>query len=87
MSENTNVTHNTLNASAGLAVEGGGVFTTFPITPKHSLIAKNQPPSLLSLSTMRPPLPPPAPAGLIQAETVSPALYRFARLVDALTPT
>ena len=41
--ENTNVTHNALNASAGLAVEGGGVFTTFPVTLKNSLIAKNQP--------------------------------------------
>jgi hypothetical protein len=41
--EKTKVTHNTLNASAGLAVEGGGVFTTFPITLNKSLIAKNQP--------------------------------------------
>jgi hypothetical protein len=43
-------------------------------------MAKNQPPLLLSLSMMRPPLPPPAERGLIQAETLIPCRYRLARL-------
>jgi hypothetical protein len=38
------VTRNTLSASAGLAIQGGGgVYTTFPITLTRSLIAKNAP--------------------------------------------
>jgi hypothetical protein len=37
------VTHNTLIASAGITVQGGGLFTQFPVTLKNSLIAQNLP--------------------------------------------
>jgi hypothetical protein len=39
----SSVTGNTLSASAGLALQGGGVYTTFPIALTSSLIAKNTP--------------------------------------------
>jgi hypothetical protein len=41
--ENTLVTHNTLNASAGISVRGDGMFTAFPVTSTNSLIAQNTP--------------------------------------------
>src|SRR5882757_5024989 len=50
------------------------------LTPVAPFIERNQPPLLLSLSMMRPPLPPPAERGLIQAATVMPCVYRFDRL-------
>jgi hypothetical protein len=38
------VTHNTLTASAGIAVQGGGLFTPlFPVTVTNSVIAENVP--------------------------------------------
>jgi len=41
--ENTNVMHNTLSASPGLTVQGGGMFTAFPVTLNNSRIANNTP--------------------------------------------
>jgi hypothetical protein len=41
--ENTNVTDNVLTASPGLAVQGGGLFTAFPVTLDNSRIARNTP--------------------------------------------
>jgi hypothetical protein len=41
--ENTTVTRNTLNGSPGVTVQGGGLFTTLPVTLTHSLIALNTP--------------------------------------------
>ena len=38
------VTHNTLTATVGITVQGGGLFTPlFPVTLRHSLIAQNVP--------------------------------------------
>jgi hypothetical protein len=37
------VTHNTLRASAGITVQGGGLFSTFPMTLKDSSITQNSP--------------------------------------------
>jgi hypothetical protein len=37
------VTHNTLTASLGIMLQGGGLFTTFPVTLKNSLVAQNSP--------------------------------------------
>ena len=38
------VTHNTLTATVGITVQGGGLFTPlFPVTLTHSLIAQNVP--------------------------------------------
>jgi len=34
---------NTLRASPGLTVQGGGLFTSFPVTLDHSRIAHNLP--------------------------------------------
>lgn len=39
----SSVTPNSLTASAGIAVSGGGVFTSEPVTLSHSLIARNAP--------------------------------------------
>jgi hypothetical protein len=41
--EHTVVAHNSLAASPGLAVQGGGLFTSFPVTLSNSLIARNTP--------------------------------------------
>jgi hypothetical protein len=41
--ENTNVTRNTLSASSGLTVQGGGLFSAFAITLTGSRIANNTP--------------------------------------------
>jgi hypothetical protein len=41
--EHTRVIGNTLSASPGLPVEGGGIFTAFPVTLDHSQIAHNHP--------------------------------------------
>jgi hypothetical protein len=41
--ENTNVMHNTLSASPGLTVQGGGMFTAFPVTLSNGRIANNSP--------------------------------------------
>jgi len=41
--ENTNVAHNRLSASDGLLVQGGGLFTAFPVTLGRSRIADNDP--------------------------------------------
>ena len=41
--EYTRVIGNTLSASPGLTVQGGGLFTTFPVTLVHSRIAHNHP--------------------------------------------
>jgi hypothetical protein len=35
--------HNTLSASPGLTVQGGGIFTAFPVTLNNSRIANNTP--------------------------------------------
>ena len=37
------VTHNTLTASPGITVQGGGLFTIFPVTQTDSVIAHNVP--------------------------------------------
>lgn len=37
------VTHNTLTAGPGITVQGGGVFTLFPVTLTNSVIAQNVP--------------------------------------------
>ena len=37
------VTHNTLTASPGITVQGGGLFTLFPLTQTNSVIAHNVP--------------------------------------------
>jgi len=37
------VTHNTLTASPGITVQGGGLFTLFPVTLTNSVIAQNVP--------------------------------------------
>ena len=39
----TVITHNTLTASSGITVQGGGLFTMFPVTLKNTLIAQNSP--------------------------------------------
>jgi hypothetical protein len=41
--EHTRVIGNTLSASPGLPVEGGGIYTAFPVTRSHSRIAHNIP--------------------------------------------
>jgi hypothetical protein len=41
--DHTLVIGNTLSASPGLPVKGGGLFTAFPVTLDHSLIAHNHP--------------------------------------------
>ena len=37
------VTDNTLSASPGLAAQGGGVFTAFPVTLENSVLIRNSP--------------------------------------------
>jgi hypothetical protein len=37
------VTHNTLTASPGITVQGGGLFTLFPVTLTNSVIEQNVP--------------------------------------------
>jgi hypothetical protein len=37
------ITHNTLAASPGITVQGGGLFTLLPVTLTNSLIAGNVP--------------------------------------------
>jgi hypothetical protein len=39
----SDVTHNTLTASPGITVQGGGVYTLFPLTQTNSVIAHNVP--------------------------------------------
>ena len=39
----TALTRNSLTGSPGITVQGGGLFTTFPVTLSHSLIALNSP--------------------------------------------
>jgi hypothetical protein len=39
----TAVTHNTLTASSGVTVQGGGLYTTAPVTLTNSVIAQNSP--------------------------------------------
>ena len=41
--EHTVVTHNALTAAAGLTVEGGGLFTAFPVTLRDTSISRNTP--------------------------------------------
>ena len=41
--ENTTVMHNTLSSSPGLSVQGGGLFTAFPVRTANSRIANNSP--------------------------------------------
>jgi hypothetical protein len=41
--DNTIVADNVLDASPGIARQGGGIFTAFPVTLNHSLIARNVP--------------------------------------------
>jgi hypothetical protein len=41
--DDSTITHNTLTASPGLSVQGGGLFTTFPVTLANSVIADNSP--------------------------------------------
>jgi hypothetical protein len=40
---NSAITHNALTASPGITVRGGGLFTVFPVTLTHSVIADNVP--------------------------------------------
>jgi hypothetical protein len=40
---NTKVTGNSLTGSPGFTVQGAGLFTEFPVTLRHSLIARNTP--------------------------------------------
>jgi hypothetical protein len=40
---NSTVTRNTLSGSLGIPVQGGGLFTTFPVTLANSVIADNSP--------------------------------------------
>ncbi len=40
---NSAVTRNTLSASQGITVQGGGLFTAFPVTLKNTVIAQNAP--------------------------------------------
>jgi hypothetical protein len=40
---NSAITDNALNGSPGITLQGGGLFTTFPVTLKDSLIATNTP--------------------------------------------
>ncbi len=40
---NSVVTHNTLTATPGITVQGGGLFTSFPVTLTNSVIAGNVP--------------------------------------------
>ena len=40
---NTNVTHNTLSGSAGITLQGGGVFATFKLTLTDSAVTANTP--------------------------------------------
>jgi hypothetical protein len=37
------ITHNTLSGSTGITVQGGGLFTTLPVTLKDTVIARNIP--------------------------------------------
>jgi hypothetical protein len=37
------ISHNELSGSAGIALQGGGLFTTFPVTLTHSTISGNVP--------------------------------------------
>jgi hypothetical protein len=37
------VTRNSLSGSPGITVQGGGLFTTLPVTLRHSVIAGNTP--------------------------------------------
>jgi hypothetical protein len=37
------ITRNTLTASPGITVQGGGLFTLFPLTQTNSVIARNVP--------------------------------------------
>jgi hypothetical protein len=37
------LTHNTLSATAGVSREGGGLFTTVPVTLDDTVIADNSP--------------------------------------------
>jgi hypothetical protein len=39
----TRVTHNSLTGSPGITLRGGGLFTTLPVTLRHSVIALNRP--------------------------------------------
>src|ERR1700733_4895227 len=57
-----------------------GNVSTAKRIPVAPFIARNQPPLLLSLSIMRPPLPPPAERGFTQTETLMPCANRLARL-------
>jgi hypothetical protein len=41
--KHTSVTRNRLSVSDGLQVQGGGLFTTFPVALLHSRIANNIP--------------------------------------------
>jgi hypothetical protein len=41
--ENTDVSRNTLSGSGGVVVQGGGLFTTFPVVLTNSTIARNAP--------------------------------------------
>jgi hypothetical protein len=41
--ENTTVNDNALTASPGITIDGGGLFTTFPVTIRNSTIRHNEP--------------------------------------------
>src|ERR1700722_14848423 len=57
----------------------GNVSTT-KLTAVEPCIARNQPPLLLSLSMMRPAVPPPLERGFTQTETLIPCVNKLARL-------
>jgi hypothetical protein len=40
---NSSITHNVLSGSSGITLQGGGVFTTHPVTLRNSIIAQNTP--------------------------------------------
>src|SRR4051794_15076716 len=72
-----------LSLTAALETRDGdtvGNVSTANRIPVAPLIARNQPPLLLSLSMIRPALPPPAERGLIHTDTLMPCVNRFARL-------
>jgi hypothetical protein len=48
--QDSKITHNTLSGSAGIALQGGGLFTTFPVTLTHSTISSNLPDNCVGVS-------------------------------------
>jgi hypothetical protein len=53
--ENTSVTKNALEGSPGISLQGGGLFTTSPVTLTNTLIAWNRPDQCVGCSLTPPP--------------------------------